>query len=83
MYHNVVNFAVRRPVRIVSLTVILVVLALTQFFRIKVDTDPENMLPAKAPVRVFHAQTKKEFSLYDFIVWASSTRKTPMGFLTR
>ncbi|MAW81990.1 MAG: RND transporter [Parvularcula sp.] len=35
---------------------------------LKVDTDPENMLSKDEPVRVFHNQMKKEFTLYDLIV---------------
>ena len=34
---------------------------------IKVDTDPENMLSADEPARVFHNQMKKEFSLSDIV----------------
>ena len=33
-----------------------------------IDTDPENMLSADEPVRVFHREMKKEFSLYDMLV---------------
>jgi len=35
---------------------------------VAVDTDPENMLPADAPVRVFNDAMKTEFSLYDMVV---------------
>lgn len=35
---------------------------------LKIDTDPENMLAAEEPVRIFHNQMKKEFSLHDMIV---------------
>jgi hydrophobe/amphiphile efflux-3 (HAE3) family protein len=43
-------------------------LALTQIPRIKVDTDPENMLSEQSSARVFHRAMKKEFALYDMIV---------------
>ncbi len=36
--------------------------------RIKVDTDPENMLSTDEPVRVFHDETKERFSLSDIVV---------------
>ncbi len=36
--------------------------------RIKIDTDPENMLSKEAFVRRFHHEVKTEFDLYDFIV---------------
>ncbi len=35
---------------------------------IKIDTDPENMLSADAPVRVYHNKMKKVFSLSDMVV---------------
>lgn len=33
-----------------------------------IDTDPENMLPVEAPVRVFHNEMKALFDLHDMIV---------------
>jgi predicted RND superfamily exporter protein len=52
--------------------VIIGVLVITAFFgfqmpKIKIDTDPENMLKADEPVRLTDHQVKEEFSLYDFI----------------
>ena len=35
---------------------------------LKVDTDPENMLAKEEPVRVFHNEMKKVFSLSDIVV---------------
>lgn len=35
---------------------------------VRVDTDPENMLPADEPVRVLHDRMKRELSLYDMVV---------------
>ena len=35
---------------------------------LKIDTDPENMLDANEPVRVFHNAMKAEFALHDLIV---------------
>jgi len=46
---------------------------------IKVDTDPENMLSRDEPVRVFHNDTKKKFSLYDIIVLGIINEKDPDG----
>jgi len=39
-----------------------------QFPRIKIDTDPENMLEADQPDRVFYDRVKKEFGIRDLIV---------------
>ena len=68
MLSKLMAFAINRPKIILFSVAILVVIALSQFPRITVDTDPENMLPQDAPARVFHAEMKKEFGLYDLIV---------------
>ncbi len=46
---------------------------------IKVDTDPENMLSADEPVRVFHNLTKKQFALNDIVVVGIVNDKNPNG----
>ena len=46
---------------------------------IKVDTDPENMLSPDEPVRIFHNQTKKQFSLSDIVVVGIVNNKDPNG----
>lgn len=35
---------------------------------IQIDTDPENMLPADNPARVFHNEVKDRFDMHDMIV---------------
>jgi hypothetical protein len=65
-----------------SVTVIMVVLTLllgAMIPLIKVDTDPENMLSADEPVRLFHNQTKKRFSLSDIVVLGVVNKKDPNG----
>ncbi|MEW5895540.1 MAG: MMPL family transporter [Candidatus Omnitrophota bacterium] len=79
MFKTVIQFAVEKPKVVIAVTVAAVFLALIQFPRIKVDTDPENMLPADAPVRVFHRGVKKEFSIYDMIVIGITNEKNPNG----
>ncbi|PQA89523.1 efflux RND transporter permease subunit [Hyphococcus luteus] len=46
---------------------------------LKVDTDPENMLSADEPVRVFHNDMKKEFNLHDLIVVGVVNEKNEDG----
>lgn len=46
---------------------------------LKIDTDPENMLSADEPVRVFHNQMKAEFSLYDMVVVGVVNDVHPQG----
>jgi len=49
---------------------------------ISVDTDPENMLAADEPVRLFHNRMKKEFSLNDIVVVGVVNDKTENGVYT-
>ncbi len=46
---------------------------------LKVDTDPENMLPASEPVRVFHNEKKREMALHDMVVVGVVNRNHPEG----
>jgi hypothetical protein len=48
---------------------------------LRVDTDPENMLPADEPVRVFHNRMKREFSLHDLIVVGVADEEAAGGVL--
>jgi len=68
MFRKIIKFSVEHPVVIVLVLSFVSFVALLQYPRMKVDTDPENMLSSDEFVRIFHNQTKKEFSLYDFIV---------------
>jgi predicted RND superfamily exporter protein len=47
---------------------LLTVVAALQLPKIKIDTDPENMLPADEPVRLTNAAIKEEFNLNDYLV---------------
>jgi len=46
---------------------------------LKIDTDPENMLESSEPVRQFHNEMKREFSLYDIIVVGVVNDEHPQG----
>jgi predicted RND superfamily exporter protein len=46
---------------------------------LKVDTDPENMLPEDEPVRVFHNEMKEEMSLHDMVVVGVVNEAHPEG----
>ena len=46
---------------------------------LKIDTDPENMLSADEPVRVFHNDMKAAFSLHDLIVVGVVNEAHPEG----
>jgi len=46
---------------------------------LRIDTDPENMLAADEPVRLFHDQAKDEFDLHDLIVIGIVNETDPDG----
>ncbi|NCC22691.1 MAG: RND transporter [Alphaproteobacteria bacterium] len=46
---------------------------------VTIDTDPENMLDADEPVRVFHNAMKKEFGLWDIVVVGVINENHPQG----
>ncbi|PHR91745.1 MAG: RND transporter [Robiginitomaculum sp.] len=46
---------------------------------LQIDTDPENMLSVDEPVRVFHNEQKKTFSLYDMVVVGVINEDHPQG----
>lgn len=91
--HNfLVLFSIRHPKIITWLMIfitslVIALAALPNFFpkqlsflaTIKVDTDPENMLSADEPVRVYHNQMKKVFSLSDMVVVGITNEDNPNG----
>ncbi|MCV6590159.1 MAG: MMPL family transporter [Marinobacterium sp.] len=65
---RLIAFSIDRPRWVFYMLLALCVLAALQIPSIKVDTDPENMLPHDQTDRVYHDQVKERFSLYDMIV---------------
>ncbi|WP_415904076.1 efflux RND transporter permease subunit [Neptuniibacter sp. QD48_55] len=59
---------IQKPKAIFTLVFLLVLIALLQISSIKIDTDPENMLPHDQADRVLHDEVKQRFSLHDMIV---------------
>ena len=76
-----VKFSVRHPVIVTVLMVLLAaVLGTSAAIRgVKIDTDPENMLSADDPARVFHDQMKEKFSVHDMIVVGVVNEEDPDG----
>ncbi len=61
------EFSIDHPwVIIIAVTVITIFFA-AQLPGIKIDTDPENMLRADEPARLFDHEVKEEFAISDFI----------------
>ncbi len=63
------EFSVNHPKIVIGITLIITMGFLSQFPKIKTDTDPKNMLPATSEVRVYNDQVEKWFALHkDMIV---------------
>ena len=63
-----VRFSTEHP-RLIAAVVAVATIVLAAFIpKVKIDTDPENMLPGNEPVRVFHDRMKQIMSLNDMIV---------------
>jgi predicted RND superfamily exporter protein len=65
---RLVLFSVDRPRLVLLLTLLVTLVFAAQFPRIRIDTDPENMLEADQPERVFYRQMKREFGIHDMLV---------------
>ncbi len=75
----VTNYSLRHY-KLVTAIMIAVTLALGAMIPlIKVDTDPENMLSADEPVRIFHNQAKEQFTLSDIVVVGIINNKNANG----
>ena len=74
-----VRYSVDHPRKIAVLIVLLTLILGAFIFRIKIDTDPENMLSRNEAVRVFHDKMKHEFSLYDMVVLGVVNEEDPDG----
>ncbi len=68
MKKGLTEFSIKFPWVVIGIAVVITAFFAMQFPDIKIDTDPENMLPSDEPVRLFDHQTKEDFNLSDFIV---------------
>ena len=68
MLKNLIFFSIERPKTVILITTIFALIFMAQFLRIHIDTDPENMLEADQPDRVFYNQVKQNFGINDLIV---------------
>lgn len=67
-YQRLLNFAIKKPLVIYCIVLLLTLLSLAMMPKIIIDTDPENMLSQEAPARIFHNQIKTDFLMRDMIV---------------
>lgn len=79
---NLVHFCTQKPKLVYLLLLVLAAVFTAQIPRIQIDTDPENMLDAAHPSRVFHNQVKADFSMHDAIVVGVVADKSENGIFT-
>lgn len=58
------EFSVRFPRAVILLTFLITIGFAVQFPKVKIDTDPKNMLPATSDVRVYNDQVERWFALH-------------------
>jgi hypothetical protein len=61
------EFSINNPWLVIIGVVLITAFFAAQIPGIKIDTDPENMLEADEPARIFDHQVKEEFGISDFI----------------
>lgn len=74
-----IQFSIKSPRIVTAIMVVITILLGIMISKVQVDTDPENMLAANEPARVFHNAAKKEFSLHDVIVLGVVNETHPDG----
>ncbi|MHC4521419.1 MAG: efflux RND transporter permease subunit, partial [Planctomycetota bacterium] len=77
--HRITDYCLRHYKRVTVALVAFTVVLGAFIPLIRVDTDPENMLSADEPVRLFHDQTKEDFVLYDIVVLGVVNDTDPNG----
>ncbi|THB75483.1 MAG: RND transporter [Gammaproteobacteria bacterium] len=68
MRKGIISFSLRYPEFVFAAVFAITLFLVWQIPKIKVDTDPENMLSEQQEDRVLHNQIKKRFNLSDSIV---------------
>ncbi|HKK21734.1 MAG TPA: efflux RND transporter permease subunit [candidate division Zixibacteria bacterium] len=67
MKKQITEFSIKHPWLVIGIAVLITAFFAAQFPKMKIDTDPQNMLEANEPTRLFHQMTKEDFNLHDFI----------------
>jgi predicted RND superfamily exporter protein len=67
MKEGMIRFSIGHPLIVIGIMVVITAFFAYQLTGVKIDTDPENMLPDDEPVRIFHSEVKEEFGMHDFI----------------
>ena len=68
MLTKLTEIVTRFPKSTIAVFLIITVFFAIQFPKMKIDTDPENMLEQTQADRVFYDKVKKEFGIHDLLV---------------
>ncbi len=77
--NSLIQFSMRKPRVVVWVMVAATIVLGLMMVKVRVDTDPENMLSEKEAVRIFHHDTKKMFGLHDVVVLGVVNEEDPNG----
>ncbi|WP_319778815.1 MMPL family transporter [Maridesulfovibrio sp.] len=75
----IILFATRRSWSTIMLLLLLTLVTGSFFPQVVIDTDPEHMLPADEPSRIFHNEAKRKFSLSEIVVLGVINEDNPYG----
>ena len=75
----VIRAATERPRSVYAVILALTLITAALILRIEIDTDPENMLSADQPDRVFHNAVEDRFAIHDAIVVGQVNDDHPDG----
>ena len=79
MKNAIIRLSTERPKLVYAVIVAFVIVLGALMARIQIDTDPENMLPADQPDRIFHNLVEDRFTLHDAIVVGVINDEHPDG----
>lgn len=79
MRNILLELGLKRPWWIILVVLLGTVAFALQFPKVNFDNDPENMLAADEPVRVFHNDIKHKYDLYDFVIVGIVNDEDPHG----
>src|SRR4030042_5114862 len=65
---SLIEFSVNHPKLVIILCVLCTVIFMTQFHKMRIDTNPKNMLPETSDVRVWNNEVEKTFALYEDMI---------------
>ncbi|MFT4926796.1 MAG: putative RND superfamily exporter protein [Phenylobacterium sp.] len=73
-YRAILRYVVDKPKVIYAAVLLMVLASVAMLPMLQIDTDPENMLNADNPARLFHNQVKQDFVMHDMIVVGAVAR---------